>query len=234
MTPDNTREHGKTPRGSGNGPSAMVDRMVNETDPSATRTGRRPGRSGTRDAILESARGLFARQGFDKTSVRAVAAGAGVDSALVHHYFGTKRELFVASIALPIDPSDTLERVLSADTDDLGRALVTGVLGVWESDNSDAVIAAFRTMIATGDTGLLRTFLMQVVLRDIAARVDEPAGSALERVNLVATQMSGLLLSRHILKLEPLASMPAERVVDWVAPTLQRYLTGPLPTRSSR
>lgn len=161
--------------------------------------------------------------------MRAIATDAGVDSALVHHYFGTKRDLFVASIALPIDPSDTLERVLSVDTEDLGRALLTGVLGVWESENSEAVIAAFRTMISSGDPALLRTFLMQVVLRDIATRVDDPAGSALERVNLVATQMSGLLLSRHILKLEPLASMTAERVVDWVAPTLQRYLTGPLP-----
>nr|WP_232433669.1 TetR family transcriptional regulator [Rhodococcus sp. AW25M09] len=203
--------------------------MVNETDNSQTRSGRRPGRSGTRDTILASARGLFAQHGFDKTSVRAIAADAGVDSALIHHYFGTKRDLFVASIALPIDPSDTLRQVLSVDTDDLGRALLTGVLGVWESENSDAVIAAFRTMISSGDPALLRTFLMQVVLRDIATRVDDPAGSALERVNLVAAQMSGLLLSRHILKLEPLASMPAERVVDWVAPTLQRYLTGPLP-----
>ena len=161
--------------------------------------------------------------------MRAIAADAGVDSALVHHYFGTKRDLFVASIALPIDPSDTLAQVLATDTEDLGRALLAGVLGVWESDNSEALVAAFRTMISSGDTALLRTFIMQVVLRDIATRVDEPAGSALERVNLVATQMSGLLLSRYILELEPLASMPVDRVVDWVAPTLQRYLTGPLP-----
>lgn len=195
----------------------------------SAKPGRRPGQSGTRDAILAAARAQFASSGFDRTSVRGIAAEAGVDSALVHHYFGTKRELFVAAIELPIDPTATLERIMSADTDDLGRSLLTGVLAVWESDNGEAVAAAFRSLLTSGDTGLIRSFLMQIVLRDIAERVDHPAGSASERVGLVASQMAGLLLSRHILKVEPLASMSAERIADWVAPTLQRYLTGQLP-----
>ncbi|WP_072807518.1 TetR/AcrR family transcriptional regulator [Rhodococcoides yunnanense] len=194
-----------------------------------TRSGRRPGRSGTKESILSVARTLFADKGFDKTSVRAIAAEVGVDAALVHHYFGTKRQLFVAAIALPVDPTKILDTISAARKEDLGRSLVSSVLRVWESDNGEALVAAFRSMIATGDTSLLSTFLMQVVLRDIAARVDEPAGSAPERVNLVASQMSGLLLTRHVLKLEPIASMPADRVVESIAPTLQRYLTGPLP-----
>ncbi|MGB3371302.1 MAG: TetR family transcriptional regulator [Rhodococcus sp. (in: high G+C Gram-positive bacteria)] len=193
------------------------------------RTGRRPGRPGTRETILAVARARFAATGFDKTSVRAVAAEAGVDSALVHHYFGTKRELFVACIALPTDPAVVLGPVLAADTEDLGEALITAVLAVWESEAGEAVVAAFRAMIAGGDTTLLGTFLMHIVLKDIAERVDHPAGSGQLRVNLVASQMSGVLLTRHILKLEPLASTPAEKVVASVAPTLQRYLTGELP-----
>ena len=191
-----------------------------------TRTGRRPGRSDTRDTILAVARARFAAVGFDKTSVRAIAAEAGVDSALVHHYFGTKRALFLASIALPTNPEDVLRPVLAVDNEHLGEALITAILAVWESTSGEAVVAAFRSMIAGGDTSLLGTFLMQIVLKDIAARVDEPAGSAQLRVNLVASQMVGLLLTRHILKLEPLASTPAEQIVASVAPTLQRYLTG--------
>lgn len=193
------------------------------------RSGRRPGRSGTKESILAVARTRFADNGFDTTSVRAIAAEAGVDSALVHHYFGTKRDLFVAAIALPVDPRKVLEPILAADTDDLGRMLVSSILSVWESENGEAVVAAFRSMIASGDTSLIGTFLMQVVLRDIAQRVDDPVGSAAERVNLVASQMAGLLLARHILKLEPLASMSSARIVASVAPTVQRYLTGPLP-----
>lgn len=153
-----------------------------------------------------------------------------MDAALVHHYFGTKRDLFVAAVALPVDPATVLEPIRTADTSDLGRTLVSTILGVWDSDHGEAVVAAFRSMIASGDTSLISTFLMQIALRDTAARVDMPEGSGLERVNLVASQMTGLLLTRHILKLEPIASMPADRLVASVAPTLQRYLTGPLPS----
>ena len=102
---------------------------------------------------------------------RSVAADAGVDSALVHHYFGTKRGLFVAAIALPADPAEVLEPVAAADNEDLGRALATAILGVWDSEDGEAVIAAFRSMIASGDTTLIGTFLLQVALRDVAKRV---------------------------------------------------------------
>lgn len=149
-----------------------------------------------------------------------------MDSALVHHYFGTKRALFVASIAIPTNPEDVLGPVLAVDNEHLGEALLTAILAVWESKSGDAVVAAFRSMIAGGDTSLLGTFLMQIVLKDIAARVDEPVGSAQIRVDLVASQMTGLFLTRHILKLEPLASTPSPQIVAAVAPTLQRYLTG--------
>lgn len=192
------------------------------------RTGRRPGRPDTRENILAVARARFAAEGFDKTSIRAVAAQAGVDSALVHHYFGTKRELFVAAIALPTDPSKVLDRVTVAKLDELGETLLSAVLAVWDSENGESVIAAFRGLITGGDTSLISTFLMQIVLKDIAGRVDEPAGSAPLRVNLVASQMAGLLLTRHILALEPLASMPTADIIAAVAPTLQRYLTGNL------
>lgn len=194
-----------------------------------TRSGRRPGRSGTKDAILAVARTRFADNGFDKTSIRAIATEAEVDAALVHHYFGTKRELFVAAIAIPTDPATVLRPVLAADLEDLGEALITAIMALWESEDGEAIIAAFRSLIAEGDTTLIGSFLMEVVLREIATRVDKPTGSASVRAGLVASQMSGLLLMRHILKVEPIASMPSEEVIASIAPTLQRYLTGPLP-----
>lgn len=193
------------------------------------RTGRRPGETTTRETILAVARSRFADSGFDKTSVRAIAADSGVDAALVHHYFGTKRELFVAAIALPTDPTAVLEPVVAAEVDHLGVALSTAILSVWDSPSGQAVVAAFRSMIADGDTSLISTFLLQIALKDVSMRVDVPKGSASLRVNLVASQMSGVLLTRHVLKLEPLASMSTENVVAHIAPTVQHYLTGPLP-----
>ncbi|NIL74623.1 MULTISPECIES: TetR/AcrR family transcriptional regulator [Nocardiaceae] len=201
---------------------------MTDTAPPA-RSGRRPGRSGTKDAILTVARRRFAEAGFDRASVRSIASDAGVDSALVHHYFGTKRDLFVAAVALPVDPDETLKPILAADIDVLGPTLARTILGVWDSENGQGIVAAFRSMIASGDTSLISSFLLQIALRDTAVRVDVPAGSGLERVGLVASQMAGLLLTRHILELEPIASMPADRLVAVVGPTLQRYLTGPLP-----
>lgn len=201
---------------------------MTDTAPPA-RSGRRPGRSGTKDAILTVARRRFAEAGFDRASVRSIASDAGVDSALVHHYFGTKRDLFVAAVALPVDPDETLKPILAADIDDLGPTLARTIIGVWDSENGQGIVAAFRSMIASGDTSLISSFLLQIALRDTAVRVDVPAGSGLERVGLVASQMAGLLLTRHILELEPIASMPADRLVAVVGPTLQRYLTGPLP-----
>jgi AcrR family transcriptional regulator len=197
------------------------------TDSSGAR-GRRPGRSGAREKILTAARTRFARSGFDSTTVRSIASDAGVDAALVHHYFGTKRELFVAAVDLPIDPATVLRSVLRAHTEDLGETLLRSIMTVWESEHGDAVAAAFRSLVVGGGERLIEGFIMQVVLEGLAPRIDTPAGSAPTRINLVASQLSGLLLMRYILKLEPIASMPMDRVVASIGPTLQRYLAGDL------
>ena len=83
------------------------------------RTGRRPGNQDTREAIIAAAREAFAEKGYDRASIRAIATGAGVDPALVHHYFGTKDQLFLATVNAPIDPGEILPRVLSGDPDDI-------------------------------------------------------------------------------------------------------------------
>ncbi|MFD4293838.1 TetR family transcriptional regulator [Rhodococcus sp. NPDC058532] len=193
-----------------------------------TRTGRRPGSSGTRDAILGAARSRFAEHGFDRTSVRSIAADAGVDPALVHHYFGTKRALFLAAIAIPADPAMVLAGVADAPVEEIGERFLRAVVGVWESPHREGLLAAFRSAITGESVGLVRSFLTEVVLTEIGHRVDDPVGSADLRASLVASQMAGLMVTRYILELEPLATLPPDRVVHLVAPTLQRYLTGDL------
>ncbi|MBC2638404.1 MULTISPECIES: TetR/AcrR family transcriptional regulator [unclassified Rhodococcus (in: high G+C Gram-positive bacteria)] len=207
----------------------MTDPATREEAATAQRTGRRPGNPDTRSRILATARKLFAQNGFDKTSVRSVAGGAGVDSALVHHYFGTKRQLFLASVDIPVDPTQVIAPVLAGPTDEIGRHLARAVLSVWESPHRPAVVAAFRSAMSGDEPTLIRTFLLEVVLRDLGPRVDEPPGTGMLRMQLVASQMAGVLVTRYVLEFEPLASLPVDDLVTIVAPTLQRYLTGDLP-----
>lgn len=192
------------------------------------RTGRRPGQPNTRDAILAAARTRFAEVGFDKASIRSIATTAGVDSALVHHYFGTKRDLFVEVVQLPIDPAVVVDAIAAAPLDGMGEQIVRSVVTVWDSPAGAGVIAAFRGVLAGGDTGLLRTFLLDVALKDVRDRVDNPAGSGRERIALVASQMIGLFAARKILAIDPIATMPVDDLARTIGPTLQRYLTAEL------
>ncbi|NLE81477.1 MAG: TetR/AcrR family transcriptional regulator [Rhodococcus sp.] len=196
------------------------------------RTGRRPGNLDTGSRILDAARTRFAQNGYDKVSIRSVADDAEVDPALVHHYFGTKRQLFIASIELPVDPDFVLDQIRQTPPESMGAAIAELILNIWESPQRDSVVALFRSAMAGQEVDLIRNFLLQVVLRDVAPRVDNPVGSGSIRVQLVASQLMGLLAARHVLHLDPLAQVPVGELVDVIAPTLQRYLTGHLPAQS--
>ncbi|AFT99953.1 TetR family transcriptional regulator [Nocardia brasiliensis] len=196
------------------------------------RSGRRPGQSGAREAILDAARARFAEAGFDKTSIRAVASDAGVDPALVHHYFGTKQELFGAVVQLPVNPEHTLGAVDAAPIDRLGETILRGVLAVWDSPAGAGVVAMVRSIIAGGDTSLARSFILEVVLERVRLRIATPDDDGRLRVALVGSQMIGLLMARKIVGIEPMASAPAEDLITAIAPTLQRYLTGEITTPS--
>lgn len=201
------------------------------------RTGRRPGRSGARAAILAAARIRFAENGFDKTSIRAVATDAGVDPALVHHYFGTKQQLFAAVVELPVDPETTLGVIDSVPLERLGEAIVGTVVGVWDSPAGPGIVAAVRTIIASGNESLARTFLLDVVLERIRQRIATPEDDGRLRIGLVASQMAGLLVTRKVIGVEPMVSTALPDLVTTVGPTLQRYLTGDLgltPPRAAR
>ncbi|MEU4314745.1 TetR family transcriptional regulator [Nocardia sp. NPDC024068] len=194
--------------------------------PAAGRSGRRPGRPETRDAILSAARERFARSGFDKTSIRAVAADAGVDPALVHHYFGTKQDLFGAVVELPVDPEVVLRQFDAAPVDRLGETIVRAVVGLWDSPAGTGAVALVRTMVAGGDSSLTRDFLLSVILERVRRRIATETDDGRVRVGLVASQITGLVLTRKILHLGAMAELPLDEVVTAVGPTVQRYLTG--------
>ena len=197
------------------------------------RTGRRPGASGTREAILAAARRAFAEQGYQRATIRGVARLAGVDPALVHHYFGTKQELFVAAVRLPVNPVEQLTAVLAAEPDEVGRRLVETFLSIWDhAAGQSPLLALIRSAVSDRDAAaMLREFITEEVLGPIAGRLGSP--DARLRATLVGSQLIGLAVARYIIRVEPLASAPSAQVAAVVGPTVQRYLTGDVTVPSA-
>jgi len=193
------------------------------------RPGRPPGTSDTRERILTSARELFSRNGIDKTSIRAIAADADVDPALVHHYYGTKTQLFAAAIHIPIDPMQVIGPLQQIPVEEIGHTLPLLLLPLWDSEMGKGFIATLRSILAGGETSLVRSFLQEVITKEVGSRVDNPPGSGPIRVQFVASQLVGVVMARYILELDPFKSLPVEQIAETIAPNLQHYLTGELP-----
>ncbi len=191
--------------------------------------GRRPvGGPDTREAILTAARELFAEVGFERATMRAVAARADVDPALIHHYFGTKDRLLSAALDLPLDPREVFAGVAD-DPSRTGEELVRRLLGVWEDDPATRakLVGMLRIGLSHEHTASL---LREVLGRTVLAAVQEHAASddAPLRAALVGTQVGGLLMGRYLLRVPAVADAPVEQLVAAVGPTLQRYLSEPL------
>jgi AcrR family transcriptional regulator len=194
------------------------------------RSGRRPGNQDTRTSILDAARRSFAEKGYDKASIRAIAAAAEVDPALVHHYFGTKEKLFLASMDAPITPGELIPEALNGPREEAGERLIRLVLKVWDSPAGAAAIGMFRSALSNEWTArLLREFIITQILRKAVAELAINPDEAPVRSALIATQIAGLVTIRYVLKVDPVASMPAEQLVQAIAPNVQRFLTGPMP-----
>jgi AcrR family transcriptional regulator len=194
------------------------------------RTGRRPGNPDTREAILVAARDAFADRGFDGASIRAIATAAGVDPALVHHYYGSKDQLFLESMRVPIDPGAAISAALGGGVDGAGERLVRMLLTIWDSPAGIGAAAVIRSAVSNETFArMLREFIARVIMRRIAKSLDLDPAEAPMRTGLVATQVAGLILTRYIVQVQPLASAPPEVLVGLIGPTVQRYLTAPLP-----
>jgi AcrR family transcriptional regulator len=179
-----------------------------------------PRSEGTRRAILGAARAMFAARGYEQTTIRAVAARAGVDASMVMRYFRSKAGLFTAAVAMDVEVPD----LRSAPVSRRGELIVRYFISRWEEPvRDDELIALLRTAV-TSETvaGQLQGILSQLIIGPIASLGDEHAA---ERGTLIAAQLLGLALCRYILRFEPLASLSADEVVAAVAPSVQRYLT---------
>lgn len=189
--------------------------------------GRRPGAPDTRAEILEAARAVFAENGFDRATVRAIAGEAGVDPALIHHYFGTKDQLFAASIDIPAQATERVLDVLSGSRDDLGRHLAETFFAVWEQKEArTALLGILRSAMGGEDQAVVafRQFLTSALMEQIAPKIR--GDDARLRALLMASHLVGVAMTRYVMKLEPIASAPIDEIVDLVAPRVQSYVDG--------
>ena len=189
--------------------------------------GRRPGAPDTRAQVLAAARTSFAEKGFRGTTIRAVAAAAGVDPALVHHYFGSKDDLFLAALQIPVDPREVLAPVVAEGPDGAGERLLHTFLSVWDDPAvQPGLVAMARSLVADDGVTLLNEGFIPVVVGPVLAELvaDRPD----VRIPLVSSQVVGLIVTRYLLALPPMAEMPSEDVVARIGPVIQHYLTGDL------
>ncbi|MBM9463513.1 TetR family transcriptional regulator [Aeromicrobium sp. YIM 150415] len=193
-------------------------------------TGRRRGRprssesADRRAAILASARTAFAARGFQGTTVRAVAADAGVDPSLVAHYFGSKERLFVATMELPVDPAAKLAGVIAEGPEGLGERLVRTFVSSWDP-HREVIAALLRGAVSGSEASPPVIEMAREVL--VAAIHSALEGERRElRAELVAAQVIGLGMARYVAAFEPLASSPVEDVVAAYAPAVQSLIDG--------
>jgi AcrR family transcriptional regulator len=187
--------------------------------------GRRPGDSRTREAILAAAAERFADQGFRDTTMRSVATAAGVDPALVHHFFGSKEGLFAAAMDFPIDPSQVVAGLVEPGVDGLGERVVRTLLTIFaELGETNPMIGLIRSAAAHPPAArMLREFLGRAVLDRVAAAVgtDRPQ----LRAELSASQILGILVAREVIALPSLAAADPETLVRAYGPVIQHFLT---------
>jgi AcrR family transcriptional regulator len=192
------------------------------------RRGRRPGGTDTRTALLDAARELFTEQGYDGATVRTIATRAGVDAAMVNHWFGGKEGLFAAAVLqLPFEPGELLKRLADGSPETLGERMIRQFLTIWDTSGGGHFTALVRSVSSHEQAAhVLHDFFVKQVFAKLAGAVapDQPD----LRATLVGSQMVGLGFARYVVRFEPMATAPIETLVAAVAPTVQRYLTGPI------
>ena len=178
--------------------------------------------------ILAAAKSEFAEKGFDKASVRGIARAAKVDPALVHHYFGSKDDLLLASLEAPFDPRQIIASLAEAGADGLGQRIAETFLTVWDDEHQRVpFVALFKSAMTTAAAAdQLRNGIVRMVQVSVSAAIDTDDADL--RSQLIVSQMLGMAMARYVLELEPLASTPREEVARRLGPVLQSYITGPV------
>jgi AcrR family transcriptional regulator len=200
---------------------------MNEAKP-PRRRGRRPGHSGSRDAILQVARAAFARDAYAGTSLRAIAREADVDPALISHFFGSKAGLFIAATDWPFDPQDGLRATTAGGPEEAGRRLAEFFFGHWSVPEKRVSVLGLMQAAFTDPTvaALLREFFVGEVFEPMLTQLG--ADQVPLRAGLLASQLHGLIMSRYVLDVLSQDTIDDATVIDAIAPTLQRYAVGVL------
>jgi len=177
----------------------------------------------SREAILSSAREQFALHGYDKATMRGIATEAKVDVALISYYFGSKSELFMESLRLPLNPGDIVDGLLATGTEDLGRRLVTSLTAAWDNPaTGEPLLTMLRS--SSNQADLTRDFIERQMLPKLSAALQGPDAEL--RAAAIITQVLGFVYSRYLLRIEPLASAGTDEIVALLGPTIQRYVDG--------
>jgi AcrR family transcriptional regulator len=199
---------------------------------SRRRPGRPPGDSRTREQIAAAARRQFADLGYERTTIRSIAKEAGVDPALVHHFFGSKQRLFLSVTELPLQPEEVLPGVLAGRRSEAGMRLARFSVELWENPEARERLAGIlRAAVSEPEAAQMAR---ELATERFVGAISESLGvdDAPLRASLISSQGIGIAMARYILRVEPLASMDPDALVDAIAPTFQNYLTGPVGPRA--
>jgi AcrR family transcriptional regulator len=196
----------------------------------APRRGRRPGSADTRTEILTAAREVFAGKGYDRASIRAIAASAEVDPALAYHYFGSKEELFFTAMNVHVDLDVMTQAILNAPRAEVGTRLVRLILDIVGSPAGTAaqalLLSSMNNKWSTHATG---QFIAVPILHHVIAGLEIDQEQAPLRTGLAIAEIMGLVMTRYVLKFEPAASAAPDQLIAAIGPTVHHYLIDPLP-----
>jgi AcrR family transcriptional regulator len=199
---------------------------VTEKTTGVRRRGRRPGGTDTREALLNAAREVFIEQGYDGATVRAIAGRAGVDAAMVNHWFGGKEGLFgEAVLKLPFNPQEIVEILTNCPREDIGATIVRTFITRWDESGGGVFTALIRSITHHEEAAaMLRDFFFKHIFKQVIGKFSPDETDF--RATLLATQIVGLGMIRYVARFEPLASADMDTIAAAIGPTLQRYITG--------
>lgn len=172
--------------------------------------------------ILDAARTQFGERGYEATTIRGIAAAAGVNPALIHHFFGSKEQVFAAALALPINPAEVLSTILDGPREEIGQRILRLFLGLWREPETRKSFLALVRSVSTNESAALtlRQFIEQVMM----ARVGEALGISPLRLNALMAHIMGVAMLRYLIGVQPIASADEEEIIATIAPVIQRYI----------